>query len=310
MENAFKSFLFHCEFEKCLSPKTLKVYKIDLAQFQQFVETKFQLFAIHEIDKQVIKPYIQSLSFRKPKTIKRKIATLKALFNYLEFEEIITQNPFNKLKLKIKEPVLLPTVMSLDEVFKLLKCVYQAKNNIQNKETYAYKEKIRDLAVLELLFGTGIRVSELCNLTTQQLGEGFSSILVYGKGKKERLIQITNPEIIGSLKTYYTLFTGNIEKEGFLFINRLGKRLSEQSVRLMIKKYRLNAGLSKNITPHVFRHSFATLMLEQDVDIKYIQKMLGHSSILTTQIYTHVNNDKQKEIIRLKHPRGLISVME
>jgi integrase/recombinase XerD len=199
--------------------------------------------------------------------------------------------------------MVLPTVMSMDEVSKIFRAVYGELDNFP-KETYLYKEKVRDVAVIELLFGTGVRVFELCSLTKDIVENHFSFIKVYGKGRKERTIQIENEEIKSALKNYYLLFKKDIEKGEFFFVNRLGSRLSEQSVRLMIRKYRLKCKITKNITPHIFRHSFATLLLEKDVDIKYIQTILGHSSIVTTQIYTHVSSEKQTAILHDKHPRN------
>ena len=142
------------------------------------------------------------------------------------------------------------------------------------------------------------------SLLYNDIGTDFSSIRVNGKGNKERTIQISNEEIKKALRNYYHLFSDVIEEEHYFFINRLGNRLSEQSVRLMIRNYKERCNLTKRITPHVFRHSFATLLLEQDVDIKYIQNLLGHSSIVTTQIYTHVSSEKQAEILQNKHPRN------
>ena len=137
-----------------------------------------------------------------------------------------------------------------------------------------------------------------------------SNILIYGKGSKERILQIGNPEVISALNIYQETFQKDIEICGYLFVNRLGHKLSDQSVRFMISRYAGLAGLSQHITPHMFRHSFATLLLEQDVDIRYIQKMLGHSSISTTEIYTHVSNTKQKDILMHKHPRNLMRMNE
>jgi integrase/recombinase XerD len=301
---AIKKFLFHCEFEKRLSPKTLKAYAIDLKQYNAFME-KMGISDVILMRKEELKDYLQFLSIFKPKTIKRKIATVKALFNFLEFEELIDVNPFRKIKLRIKEPLVLPRVMNIQEATKIFSLVYHEYEEIPpNIDSYSYKEKLRDIAVLELLFGTGVRVSELCSLKYDCIGPGFSSIRVNGKGSKERNIQIINGDIKKALQKYYSSFSTSIGELNYFFINRFGNRLSEQSVRLMIKKYREKCHITKNITPHVFRHTFATLLLEQDVDIKYIQNLLGHSSIMTTQIYTHVSCEKQTEILQNKHPRN------
>jgi integrase/recombinase XerD len=301
-------FLFHCKFEKHLSPKTLKAYAIDLAQFKSFMYGRQGLSDIMQTGKEELKQYIQFISEFKPKTIKRKIATTKAMFNFMEFDELIEINPFRKVRISIKEPKVLPRVMTLQEASLLFTTVYKELHEFVNKkDSYTYKEKVRDVAVIELLFGTGVRVSELCSLRYEDIGTDFSAIRVNGKGNKERTIQISNEAIKKALDQYYRLFSEAIGKRQFFFINRLGSRLSEQSVRLMIRKYKEKCNLTKKITPHVFRHSFATLLLEQDVDIKYIQNLLGHSSIMTTQIYTHVSTEKQSEILQNKHPRnGLI----
>jgi len=297
-------FLFHCKFEKNLSDKTIKAYTTDLKQFHEFINKNHSINDIYKIGKDELKHYIQFISKFKPKTIKRKIASIKAMFNFLEFEEFIEINPFRKIKLRIKEPSILPKVMNLQEATQLFNMAYQGLDKIRVKQHYyAYKEIIRDIAVLELLFGTGVRVSELCSLKYDDFGVDFSSIRVNGKGNKERIIQISNKDIKKALRNYYNNFSENIEDDNHFFINRLGNRLSEQSVRLMIKKYRNKCHINKNITPHVFRHTFATLLLEHDVDIKYIQNLLGHSSIVTTQIYTHVTQEKQAKILHNKHPR-------
>ena len=162
--------------------------------------------------------------------------------------------------------------------------------------------------MIELLFATGMRISELCNLKYQDIDMENHSILIWGKGAKERMIQIGNLDVISAITSYINEFQKEITKSGWLFINRLGHRLSEQSVRFMINKYVDMAEISMHITPHMFRHSFATLLLEADVDIRYIQKMLGHSSITTTEIYTSVSMHKQKAILTEKHPRNGMDV--
>ena len=167
---------------------------------------------------------------------------------------------------------------------------------------------VRDIAVIELLFATGMRISELCSLKPESIDLESGNILIYGKGAKERVIQIGNPEVISALLLYQEYFEEDIAACGYFFVNKRKNKLSDQSVRFMIKRYAEIAGITQHITPHMFRHSFATLLLEQDVDIRYIQQMLGHSSISTTEIYTHVSNKKQKDILVNKHPRNLIKV--
>lgn len=302
-------FLFHCRFEKNLSDNTLKAYSLDLKQFSHFVFTENKITSIRQIDRQLLRQYLKKILIsNKVKTVKRKLATLKALFNYLEFDDRITVNPFRKMRIKIKEPLNLPKVMTLYEIKTLFKTLYDFRASSKKNGYYSYKALIRDIVVLELLFATGIRVFELCNLARNDVNIEQNFINIRGKGNKERIIQICNGEITQVLKEYIKLFHANNGRpDSYFFLNRLGQRLSEQSVRFMIKKYTRLSEIEKNITPHMFRHTFATLLLEQEVDIRYIQQFLGHSSITTTQIYTHVTKHKQKEILTTKHPRGSLS---
>jgi len=302
--NAVKeSFIDHCKYEKNLSPKTIEFYEIDLKQFEAFLFEKQINTEISAIDKHVLKSYLKHISSFKPKTVKRKLATLKALFNFLEFEDILSINPFRKLRVKIKEPKVLPTLMNAYEVQKIFKVAYAERDKLETSDT-AYLLKCRDIAVLELLFATGIRVSELSELKRENINLHTGVISINGKGSKERIIRVCNDEVLKVLNNYQKLFENQIQESGFFFINRLGKKLSDQSIRYIIKYYSKEASINKNITPHTFRHTFATLLLEEDVDIKYIQHFLGHSSIATTQIYTHVNSAKQEQILSVKHPRN------
>jgi integrase/recombinase XerD len=228
------------------------------------------------------------------------------MFNFFEYDDVIIVNPFRKIKINIKESILLPNVMNLKEVENILRISYSERNKIRNKQTYIYLSSIRSIAIIELLFATGIRVSELCNIRTNDIDLESGLLIVKGKGNKERIIQICHKASLEPLRSYYGLFSEKIVSSGYFLINRFNSKLSEQSVRNLIKKYAKLAKIGRSITPHTFRHTFATLLLEEDVDIKYIQQMLGHSSILTTQIYTHVNIDKQKRILIAKHPRKYI----
>jgi len=305
-----KDFKFHCEYEKNLSEKTLQAYNIDLKQFQEFKD--YENIDIKEFDKYKLKDYIQSLYTQdfKAKTIKRKIAVLKALFTYLEFEEVILVSPFRKMRVSIKEPKNLPKTMQLKEIRKVLKYLYRLKEEFINKDVYSYKALVRDIAIIEILFTTGIRVSELCSIKQKNINLQAGIIKIKGKGDKERIIQICDNEVKKILREYINLFCIQMEKTEYFLVNRLANKTSEQSVRLMIKKYQKQSGLDKHITPHMFRHSFATLLLEEGVDIRYIQHMLGHSSISTTQIYTQVNMRQQKKILNSKHPRRNFSFVD
>lgn len=308
---SINDFINHCIYEKNLSPKTIKAYKIDLMQLQNFFVKNEYSPAISDVTKHELREFLISITELKPKSVKRKIAVIKAMFNYLEFEDIININPFRKMRIKIREPKVLPKAMNKSEVFNILKTAYKQISSGNTLTSYSYADKLRNLVVIELLFTTGARVSEIADLKKENININSGLIKIKGKGNKERIINICNKETLKILQDYYKLFKNKIESSGSYFlINRLGNKLSDQSIRTIVRKLAANSSIQKNITPHMFRHTFATLLLEKDVDIKYIQTMLGHSSILTTQIYTHVNNTKQKQILKSKHPRKDLIMLE
>ena len=295
-------YIEYCQYRKRLDAKTLKAYRIDLKQYNTFSSELPDCLSKNTLDQ-----YITNLhKHYKPKTVKRKIASLKAFFHYLEYRELLSENPFIKLDVRFREAKLLPKTIPFHSIHAFLNTLYAQKEHATSR--YHLHCCIRDIAVIELLFATGMRISELCSLKPKDIDMESHNILIYGKGAKERILQIENPEVISAMILYQETFKNDIESCGYFFVNRLGHKLSDQSVRFMIKRYSELSGIDQHITPHMFRHSFATLLLEQDVDIRYIQQMLGHSSISTTEIYTHVSNTKQKDILVHKHPRNLITV--
>ena len=295
-------YIEYCEYRKHLDSKTLKAYRIDLKQYEDFCTDLSDFFSKSIVDKFITKLHKQY----KPKTVKRKIASLKAFFHHMEYRELLEENPFIKLDVRFREAKILPKTIPFHSIQAFLSALYAQKERAESE--YQLRCCIRDIAVVELLFATGIRISELCWLQPSDIDLESKNVLIYGKGAKERILQIGNPEVISALTLYQETFRDDIAVCGYFFVNRLQHRLSDQSVRLMINQYAALAGISQHITPHMFRHSFATLLLEQDVDIRYIQRMLGHSSISTTEIYTHVSNTKQKDILVNKHPRNLMEL--
>lgn len=302
LETLIGEYLRNCQYIKKLDSKTLKAYRIDLAQFSAFM-IQYPLC----IDKSVLNEYISSLhQMYKPKTVKRKIAAIKAFYQYLMYEEKIPTNPFDKINIKFREPVTLPRVIPEATITTFISTMYKQRQ--QATTTYESNAILRDIAVVELLFATGVRISELCSLTIQQVDLSSYKIVIWGKGSKERMLQIGNDDVRLILSEYYRTFKDDITSSGWFFVNRLRRRYSEQSAREMIVKYLNIAMIDMHITPHMFRHSFATLLLEADVDIRYIQQMLGHSSIKTTEIYTSVSMSKQNDILSTKHPRNFMNL--
>lgn len=288
-------YLEYCQYRKELDEKTLKAYRIDLRQYFAFVDCE-------DPGREEIEDYIVELhKTRKQKTVKRKIAAIKAFYNYLEEEDLIEKNPFRKIRLKFQEAKVLPRVIPREDIEQLLNYMYSC-GNLEDKYW------LRDVAVVEVFFATGARVYEISNIGADCVDLNSGLICFMGKGSKERYIQIGEPSVLKLLQVYYAANQAAIRKCGYFFVNRRSERYSEQSIRDMMKKYAKQAGLERNTTPHMFRHSFATYLIDEGVDISYVQQILGHSSIKTTQIYIHVASEKQAEVLRNKHPRNRMDI--
>jgi len=295
MDKHIFGFIENCLYNKNLDEKTVGSYKIDLKQFFEF--------SGFEYNKEKTESYIAHLcKSHKTKTIKRKIATLKTFTKFLISEKIIRANPFDEIKTDFKEPLIAPQTVSINVICEILKSAYH--NLSIAVSDYEKMCAIRDVAVLELLFSTGALVSEICSLKPEDVNINGGYIKIRGKGSRERVIHIGNKDVMLSLSQYYDKFEELINATGFFFVNKLHKRLSEQSVRVIVNRHAVNSGFEKHITPNMLRHSFATLLLEEDVDIRQIQKILGHSSITTTQAYTRAPALKTTGIFIDKHPRN------
>lgn len=300
LEDKLAAYLEYCEYRKELDRKTLKAYRIDLRQY-------FEYICVDEPDKEKIEEYVTHLhKSYKQKTVKRKIASIKAFYNYLEETEIIAESPFRKIKVKFKETVTLPRIIPREEIEKLLNHMYQCLNE---NDKASRKFMLRDVAVIEVFFATGARVYEISNIRDDSINLNTGLIRLMGKSGKERYVQISNTSILEVLKKYYDENEQSIKKSGYFFVNNRESRYTEQSIRLMLKKYTKQAGIERNITPHMFRHSFATYLIEEGVDVSCVQQILGHSSIKTTQIYIHIAAKKQAEILKELHPRNNMKIV-
>ncbi len=250
LEALITDYLKNCRTIKKLDSKTLKAYCIDLAQFQVFMDTQPDF-----LNKQAINEYLSSLhQTYKPRTAKRKIAAIKAFFHFLVYEEIIAINPFDKINVKFREPQTLPRTIPETVIENFLTTMYHQR--ALSTTEYQSRVILRDIAVIELLFATGIRISELCSLTPSQVDLTSCKIIIYGKGAKERLIQIGNDNVKKLLMEYYIAYQKDIAAAGWFFVNRFHQRYSEQSVRAMIDKYANLAKIDIHITPHMFRHPY------------------------------------------------------
>lgn len=296
-----EGYLQHCLTRKRLDVKTVRAYRADLNDFSGYLQTHDADY----LDKNCIGHYIDSLHLSKaPRTVKRKIASLQAFYHYLVYEELISESPLYKLDLSFKLPQRLPRYIPNQVLNAFYQVLYEQK--LLAATDYQFRCAVRNIAVVELLFATGLRISELCSLTLHAVRLADREVIIHGKGDKERILQLTEEITIAALNEYETLYHHKILKCGYFFVNGYGNRLTDQSVRIMLNKIASSATVSYHITPHMFRHSFATSLVNQDVDIRCIQEILGHSSIKTTEIYTHVDLTKQKSILSSKNPRKLL----
>ena len=290
--NHISEYLDFCQSNKRLDPKTVKAYKIDLTQFV----TSLSVSSVEDISSEIIKKYIANLHQTfKPKTVKRKIASVRAFTSFLDELELLSYNPFSKIYTRFREPVQLPKTIPLSTIELLLSSLYSYYHSA--KTEHSRRSSLQSIAIIELLFATGIRISELCSISPEDIDLSNRRLKINGKGKKERVLSIGNTSGLAVLSKYNEVFINEIRSSGLFF------PVSDQIVRRMIRKHCKLAGITQHITPHMFRHTFASSLLEAGVDLRYIQDFLGHSSISITEIYTHTTLRKQTEILSTLHPR-------
>jgi integrase/recombinase XerD len=301
LAEAISQFLFHCRYEKNLSPKSLKAYGTDLRQMHEFVSAGAPVETVAAVDKEALRGFIRHLhASLAERSVKRKVATMKSLFHFLEREDAIPVSPFRKMDVRIREARRLPRTVPLEQISRLFEHLYR-KRDAAPDGSQAREGLVRDVAVLEALFATGARVAEICGLRAEDVDLSRGRIRILGKGARERMVQVCHPEALSALREYrrHSRAAGSPS----FFTNRSGRRLSEQSVRTILRRHARAAGLRLHVTPHMLRHSVATLLHEDGVDIRYIQHLLGHRSIATTQIYTEVGEASQRKMLLRHHPR-------
>ncbi|MGE5557578.1 MAG: site-specific tyrosine recombinase XerD [Bacillota bacterium] len=295
MQDYQKNFLNYLAVERGLAQNTLESYGRDLKQYFTYLSEKKKV-DIKETTQATVVGYLLYLQGqgRSTATISRSLAAIKAFFQFLTREEIITKNPTVNLDAP-KQEKRIPKILSPEEVAILLE-----------QPSLGCPTGLRDKAMLELLYATGMRVSELISLNMNDANLDSSYVRCFGKGSKERIVPIGSAAK-ESLQNY--LQRGRIgflrdKKEAALFLNHHGHRMTRQGFWKIIKKYAMEGGIRKDITPHTLRHSFATHLLENGADLRSVQEMLGHADISTTQIYTQLTRSKIKEVYDQTHPRA------
>jgi integrase/recombinase XerD len=307
LSESIETFLKHCAHERHFSTHTIKAYRLDLTQFSRFTTERHSSDALSLVTRAHLREFTESLTAYKPRTQRRKLAALKSLFGFLEREELIVSNPVRALRLDIRVGRALPRTIGLTTLRGLFDEIYERSNQPVRRGRRSLRA-IRDIALFELMFASGMRVSEVSHLLVGSVDLLRGTVMVLGKGNKERQIPLCDREVQAALAAYLASQSAQRPPKDYFFTNRFGRRLSEQSIRMALRRHAKAAGLQR-ITPHVFRHTVATMLLEQGVDLRFIQNFLGHSSIVTTTIYAHVNDKAQRAILTERHPRRLLGAL-
>ena len=294
MDKLITKFIEYLEYEKGYSKKTIISYEKDLELFNKYLKEN-KITNINKIDYNTIRKYLGYLHDEKyeASSVSRKISALRSFFKYNLKENIITNNPMTLISNPKKEKKL-PKYLNYEEIEKLL-------NSIELDT----KEGIQERLIIELLYSTGIRVSELVNIKIKDIKIHENQISILGKGNKERIVLFGKKAkdlIKLYMTTYKEYYKGNILNE-YLLINKKGKQLTTNKIELIVKDALKKSALKLNISPHTLRHTFATHMLDSGADLKSVQELLGHSSLSTTQVYTHITSDLLRQEYLHAFPR-------
>ena len=305
MRKGIEDFLQHLVVERGFSQHTLDAYRNDLGQFADFLRERMGAASESDdvwqrVDLDLLNDYIADLRGRKgyrDTTTARKVAAIKSFFTFLAQNGVIEEPPTESLG-SPRVGRALPKYLSEEEVDRLLKEADKAGT----------AEGQRDANILELLYATGLRVSELVSLNVQDIDFEESYIRCWGKGSKERIVYAHDRALDGLqdyLSTSRMSLLGQNKDESALFVNHRGERLTRQWVWNILKTYSKRAGIDRKITPHTLRHSFATHLLQKGASLRHVQELLGHSSISTTQVYTHLTSEHLRDEYEKSHPRAV-----
>jgi integrase/recombinase XerC len=292
MTEVFDRFIEYLEVERNASPYTVRNYDGDLQGFFTFIG-EAGIRSLDEVDKDVLRDYLGQLMARgfARSSIARKFSAVRSFYRYLQREALVSSSP----AATISSPKLdrrLPVFLSREEAIRLIEAPDVSTPSGQ-----------RDRAFLELLYASGLRVSELVSLNTDQVNLETREIRVWGKGSKERIVMIGDPAA-GALSSYISLgrprfAVGNLPA---VFLNHDGGRLTVRSIQSFVRAYARTAGIGKDVHPHMVRHTFATHLLDGGADLRVVQELLGHASLSSTQIYTHVSKSQAKKVYLAAHP--------
>lgn len=295
MDTHFQDYLTMLRVERNLSPRTLEAYQRDLKQYLSFIVDK-DIISLSNISQMHIREYIRSLNEKglAASSIARIFSSIRSYHKFLSAENYVNENP-TLILTSPKAPKKLPHVLMEEEISAIINAVV---------ETFQYSK--RDKAIIEMLYSCGLRVSELCALSLNNLYLNDDMIRIMGKGSKERLLPVGG-RAKNFLNDYLIHCRPGIQKDkgsSSVFLSRNGNPLTRAMINNILRKWSQVAGISKSVSPHTLRHSFATHLLEGGADLRFVQALLGHSDISTTQIYTHLDKHHLKEVYQTHHPRS------
>ena len=307
LNSTIKWFIGHCANHRKLSIHTLKAYRHDLKIFGDFMSKSMnpdEAAPTSSVNKHSVQSWLANMCNVKPRTVRRRLATVKSMFSALERQGGIADDPLARFRSEIKVGSSLPRIIARSTVRSLLRSPRkQAASALPS-----CSRLMQEITLLEMLFSTGMRVSEVSGLAIKQVDMDRQVISVHGKGNREREIPIVCGAFQDALVKQITWRHQNCETTDLpLFVNRRGARLSDQSIRTILRRHANRIG-AKRVTPHMLRHTIATLLLEDGVDLRHIQRLLGHSSITTTTIYVHVSERSQRRALAQKHPRNKMTI--
>ncbi len=299
MNNVIDEFLNHLKFDLNYSEKTIIAYHSDIDEFSEYLFLNH--FEYKDVNKDVIRSYLSLLLEKKqnPRTLSRKLSALRHFYNYLVNTDYLLFNPFLFVT-SPKKMIRYPHALYVEQIETLFR-----ENMARNDDL-----KYRDECIMELLYSSGIRVNELVNIKLIDVDIRNRSIRILAKGRKERIVPF-DKLTAKTLEDYVSNHRDNLYNKSndfksmdYLFLNNRGKKLTPRGVEYILKNVEKQTGLNYGLHPHIFRHSFATHLLENGADLRVIQELLGHESLNTTQVYTHVTENSMKHQFEVSHPRA------
>lgn len=296
MKEALEDYLHFLRIEKQMADNTISAYQTDLSNYIEQL-SKWGVSTLQDVTKENIQQHLRSqkLEGKSARTLSRKVASIRSFHQFALRERLADHDPSYQIEHPQFDSVL-PKFLTIDEVDALTTAIPKDK-----------AQGVRDYALIELLYATGMRISECTQLDIEDIQLTMGFVRVTGKGQKERIIPL-NQTSVHLIQTYVEQARPKLFKPGgddkALFINQAGKRLTRQGIAKLMKQHATRAGLTKEITPHLMRHTFATHLIENGADLRAVQEMLGHSDISTTQIYTHIGKKRLKEVYKEFHPRA------